>query len=197
MLSLPELRFFPVIKAPSTVLPPLHPEPRRWGQLLYEWAWRLTAEWPPKPFNPWRLVLLKAFGAQIEGRPFIHPRMRTNKPWNLRIEDRACAGDRTNLYAHAPITLKAGCIVAQEAYLCTGWHDLATPAKTLLARPILIGEDAFVGARAFVLPGITIGAQAIVGAGAVVTRDVPPGITVVGNPARPVKAHQNQPPAQD
>jgi acetyltransferase-like isoleucine patch superfamily enzyme len=49
-----------------------------------------------------------------------------------------------------------------------------------------VGAGAFVCARAFVLPGVTIGAGAIVGAGAVVTRNVPDGVTVTGNPARVV-----------
>ena len=43
---------------------------------------------------------------------------------------------------------------------------------------------AFVGAGATILPRIRIGADAVVGAGAVVTRDVPSGVTVVGNPAQ-------------
>lgn len=49
-----------------------------------------------------------------------------------------------------------------------------------------ISKGASIGANATILPGITVGAGAMVGAGAVVTRNVPPGITVVGNPARPL-----------
>ncbi|MEZ5769401.1 MAG: sugar O-acetyltransferase [Paracoccaceae bacterium] len=52
-------------------------------------------------------------------------------------------------------------------------------------RPIAIG-DARIGGGAILLPGVTIGAGAIVAAGAVVTRDVAPGSTVAGNPARPL-----------
>lgn len=51
-------------------------------------------------------------------------------------------------------------------------------------RPIAIGRDVWIGGGALVLPGVTIGDGAIVGAGSVVTRDVPAGATVVGNPAR-------------
>ena len=45
---------------------------------------------------------------------------------------------------------------------------------------------ALIGAGAVLLPGITIGEGAMVGAGAVVTKDVAPGTTVIGNPARPL-----------
>ncbi|MET0292557.1 MAG: DapH/DapD/GlmU-related protein, partial [Steroidobacteraceae bacterium] len=52
-------------------------------------------------------------------------------------------------------------------------------------RPIVIGRNVWIGAGALVLPGVTIGDDALIGAGSVVTRDVPAGTTVVGNPARP------------
>ena len=52
--------------------------------------------------------------------------------------------------------------------------------------PTLVRKGASIGANATVLPGVTIGEGAMVGAGAVVTRDVPAGATVIGNPARKV-----------
>ncbi|HEY8564399.1 MAG TPA: sugar O-acetyltransferase [Beijerinckiaceae bacterium] len=55
-------------------------------------------------------------------------------------------------------------------------------------RPVTIGRNVWIGGGALVLPGVTIGDDAIVGAGSVVTRDVPPGATVVGNPARPPRS---------
>lgn len=51
-------------------------------------------------------------------------------------------------------------------------------------RPIRIGRNVWVGGGAIILPGVTVGDDAVVGAGSVVTRDVPAGATVVGNPAR-------------
>ena len=51
-------------------------------------------------------------------------------------------------------------------------------------RPIRIGRNVWIGGGAILLPGITVGDDAVIGAGSVVTRDVPAGATVVGNPAR-------------
>ena len=50
-----------------------------------------------------------------------------------------------------------------------------------------IGENCFIGARSIILPGVSIGDGSIVAAGAVVTKDVPPGSIVAGNPARVVR----------
>ena len=53
--------------------------------------------------------------------------------------------------------------------------------------PITIGDNAWIGGGAIVLAGVSIGANTIVGAGAVVTRDLPPNVVAVGNPARVVR----------
>ncbi len=53
--------------------------------------------------------------------------------------------------------------------------------------PTLIQRGASIGSNATVLCGVTIGERAIVGAGSVVTRDVPPGAVVAGNPARVIR----------
>jgi len=51
-------------------------------------------------------------------------------------------------------------------------------------RPVRIGCNVWIGGGAIILPGLTIGDEALIGAGSVVTRDVPAGATVAGNPAR-------------
>ncbi len=53
--------------------------------------------------------------------------------------------------------------------------------------PIEVQEDAWIGAGAIILPGLTVGRGAVVGAGAVVVRDVPPYTVVAGVPARPTR----------
>lgn len=152
--------------------------------LAWEYAWMVLCQWTPKPLNAWRLAVLRAFGAKIHGRPFVHQRARIQIPWNVTLGDGACLGDRAALYSLDKIEVQARAVIAQEAYICTGTHDFTSPALPLLTAPVRIMEGAFVGARAFVMPDVTIGAGAVVGACAVVTRDVAPGARVKGNPAR-------------
>lgn len=52
---------------------------------------------------------------------------------------------------------------------------------------IRIGNGAWIGAGAIILPGVTLGERSVVGAGSVVTRDVPPLSVVAGNPARVIR----------
>ena len=154
--------------------------------LLWACLWSLLCRWTPKPFNPLRVTVLRIFGANISPGAFIHQRARIAHPWNLIMGPGACLGDGTHAYSLAMIDIQAGATVAQEAYLCTASHDFTDPAHPLIISPIVVEPDAFIGARAFVLPGVTVGRGAIVGACSVVTRTVPPHQTVAGNPARPL-----------
>ncbi len=179
-----------IVKQPLTTFKQDSPYDSPWSfrckvkKLLWEYVWALCCVWTPKPFNRWRLFWLGIFGARIRGRPFVHQRARIAAPWNLVLHHRACLGDRANAYCLAEIEIHEGATIAQECYLCTGTHDFADAALPLQTARIVIGQNAFVGARAFVMPGVTIGEGAVVGACSVVTKDVQPRTTVKGNPAK-------------
>lgn len=140
----------------------------------------------PKPFSRWRVLLLRLFGCTVRGRPFVDASARVKMPWNLTLEDRACLGPYSEVYNLGPIVLRERCTIAQHAYLCAGTHDLSRASLPLVVGSIEIGADAFLGARCFILPGVTVGVGAVVGACAVVTKDVAPWTVVAGNPARPI-----------
>lgn len=156
------------------------------GIKLFGLLWTLTCRWTPGPLNAWRLLVLRLFGCRISGRPYVSASARIRVPWQLEMEDRACLGDGAEVYNLGECLLKARCTVAQHAYLCGGSHDLQRRALPLTVAPIEIGADAFLGARALVMPGVVVGEGAVVGAASVVVRDVPAWSVVAGNPAKPV-----------
>lgn len=70
-------------------------------------------------------------------------------------------------------------------------HPLDAKARNTLveqALPVVIEDDVWIGGGTIVLPGVTIGKGSVVAAGSVVTKDIPPGVVVAGNPCRVIKS---------
>lgn len=104
---------------------------------------------------------------------------------NLSIGERCHVGRDVFIDLARPLTIGDRVTISMRAILLT--HTDPGDSRCGVAPsggPIHIGDDAYIGAAAILLPGIKIGAGAIVAAGAVVTRDVAPAVTVSGVPAR-------------
>lgn len=81
------------------------------------------------------------------------------------------------------ITIEDGAMIAANVQLISNNHDLYE-RQVIVCKPVHIGRNAWIGAGATILPGVTVGENAVVGAASVVTRDVEADTIVVGNPAR-------------
>lgn len=114
---------------------------------------------------------------------------------NVSIGQRCSSGGHVMLNAHARIEIGDDCALAYGVVINTAGHDYRAKVmnRTFFAKPVTIGADVWIGACAILLPGIRIADHAVVGAGAVVTKDVPEGAIVAGNPARVLK-HRPLPP---
>lgn len=105
----------------------------------------------------------------------------------LSIGDRAHIGPECLLDLAAPISIGNRATLAPRVTVLTHSDPGASVVAGLHPRaeaPVRIGDDAWIGAGAVIMPGVEIGKEAIVGAGSVVTRDVEAGHIVVGVPAR-------------
>lgn len=160
---------------------------QRVKMIIWEYVWLLLCIWTPKPANVWRLFWLKLFGCTIYGKPFVHQRARIQIPWNLILHDRACLGDRANAYTLGVIEIFEHATIGQDVYLCTGTHAFNKPEMNLITSKITIHKNVFIGARAFIMPGVAIEENAIVGAASVVTKNVEQNTIVGGNPAKFIK----------
>lgn len=130
-------------------------------------------------------------GIKIWGREHsnIHPRAEIGPGCTIHshvwIGEGVVIGRSTKIQAFAYIP--TGVVIEDECFI--GPHAVFTndkypPSHGRNWEKILVKKGAVIGAGAILLPGITIGEHANVAAGAVVTKDVPEGATVMGNPAR-------------
>jgi putative colanic acid biosynthesis acetyltransferase WcaF len=142
-----------------------------------------------KIFNPWRLFVLKCFGAKLKGNVLIFSNVKIWAPWNLEMED-ACLSKNVICYNMNKVILKTFAVVSQNTHLCTSSHDITSKYHQLISSPIIIEEQAWVAADAFIGMGVTVGEGAVVGARAAVFKNVKPWTVVGGNPAKFIKRRE-------
>lgn len=93
------------------------------------------------------------------------------------------------------ITLGDHVVMSREVLILTHDYSISRALSSIgkegkdkkIIKPIKIGNNCFIGAKATILPGTNIGDNVIVGSGAVVKGKVPDGVVVVGNPAKVIK----------
>ncbi|MEW6634351.1 MAG: sugar O-acetyltransferase [Pseudomonadota bacterium] len=110
--------------------------------------------------------------------------------FNLFLGDGAFLNAFCTILDTAPVRIGKGTLLGPNVQIyCAEHHREAAGRRAGLeiAKPVTIGDNAWIGGSAIILGGVSIGEGAIVGAGAVVTRDVAANATMVGNPARAVR----------
>lgn len=129
--------------------------------------------------RPWLKSLGRGSGVQMHCR-FLHgPGVRLGERC---VINHGCLLDGRRF----SICVGADVSIGPEAAILTLGHDPRCAQFADRGGSVTIGDHAWIGYRAIVLPGVSIGEGAVVGAGAVVSRDVPPFTIVAGNPARPI-----------
>ena len=137
-----------------------------------------------------RLALLSELLGGIGHDTLIEAPFRCDYGYNVRIGSRSFANYGCIFLDVRDIVIGDEVLIGPSVQLLTATHPLDAAQRRgwwESGRPISIGDGAWLGAGALVLPGVQIGAEAVVGAGAVVTRDVGPRTVVAGNPARVIR----------
>jgi putative colanic acid biosynthesis acetyltransferase WcaF len=160
------------------------------GELLRRVLWglgRLAFRASPRPCFAWRRFVLRCFGAKVGAYVNTYPSTWIYFPWNLTVGDWSAIGEQAFIYNLGPVTLGEKVTISHRAQLCAGTHDYTQPDLPLLKPAIVINDQAWICADAFIGPGVKVGEGAIVGARAVVMKNVEPWSIVAGNPAKPIK----------
>lgn len=157
-------------------------------RLVWNIVWTVFARPLPRSIGSgWKRFLLRMFGAKIHPSAVVYSSANVYYPANLEMEAYSCLASEVDCYNVALIKIGANSTVSQGAYLCTASHDITNPLNPLITASIIIEDQAWIAADAFVGMGVTIGQGAVVGARAAIFKDVEPWTVVGGNPAKFIK----------
>jgi len=137
------------------------------------------------------LLMKKASGAGLGFATLIHPRVERSSWIDIGEGAVICAGNilTTNIVLGRHVQINLDCTIGHDVVM----GDFATLAPGVhVSGCVRLGHRVYIGTGAVILNGtsdapLVIGDDAVVGAGAVVTKSVPAGVTVVGVPARPIE----------
>ncbi len=150
-----------------------------------EWMVRFNAALGNTPAE--RRALLAERFAEVGQGAVIRPPFHCDYGYNIRLGAGAFLNFSCVILDVTTVTIGEGTQIGPAVQIYAADHPrdpVERKAGLESAKPVAIGRNCWIGGGAIILPGVTIGDDAIVGAGSVVTRDVPAGATVAGNPAR-------------
>ncbi|UYV11308.1 MAG: hypothetical protein NCW75_08320 [Phycisphaera sp.] len=148
-------------------------------------------------FHNWyrlRRELLTLFGAKIHPSVRLRRTVHIEIPWNLTIGEGSSVGDHAILYCLGPVTVGKGVVISQNAHLCAGSHDYTLRALPLLRPPVIIEDEVWIAADAFVGPAVRVGEGVILSSRGCTMKDLEPWSIYAGNPAVLIKP---RPPFRD
>lgn len=138
--------------------------------------------------NEVREILSEIIGAEVDETTTIFPPFYTNFGRFTRLGKHVFINHACSFLDLGGITLEDHVLIGPQVKLITENHPLdPEDRRALIGKPILIKRNAWIGAGATILPGVTVGENAVVAAGAVVSKDVAANTVVGGVPAKFIK----------
>lgn len=135
-----------------------------------------------------RMRLSELIGREIDESTVVFVPFFTNFGQHIRLGKNVFINHACSFLDLGGISIEDNVQIGPKVNLITENHPLeASARKALSLSPIIVQRNAWIGAAATILPGVTVGENAVVAAGAVVSKDVPANTVVGGVPARILK----------
>ncbi len=132
--------------------------------------------------------LSEIIGARIDESTIIFPPFYTNFGRFTTLGKNVFINHACSFLDIGGIIIGDDVLIGPRVNITSENHPLdPSDRKTLIPKSVHIKRNAWIGAGATILPGVTVGENAVVAAGAVVSRDVPPNTVVAGIPAKVIK----------
>ena len=138
-----------------------------------------------------RNLIGKITGSEVDATTMVFPPFQINYGKNTKIGRGVFINSDCTFLDLGGITIDDNVMLAPKVCLLSEGHPVAAnDRQTLTTGSIHIKRNAWIGAGATILPGVTIGENSVVAAGAVVSKDVPANTVVGGVPAKTIKTIQ-------
>lgn len=139
-------------------------------------------------YRQMRHWLSQLIGKQVDESTTVFAPFHTNYGEFIEIGRNVFINHGCSFLALGKIVIEDDVLIGPKVTIVTESHPLdPKERKALLTQPVVIKRNAWIGAGAILLPGVTVGENSVVAAGAVVSRDVPANRVVAGIPAKVVK----------
>ncbi len=137
-----------------------------------------------------RKAMIKQILGQADDDTFINQPFYCDYGKHIRVGKRFFANFCLTILDEAIVSFGDDCFIGPNVSIYTACHSIQPDERNSReewAKPVIVGNNVWIGGSVTILPGVTIGDNCTIGAGSVVVNDIPANSVAVGNPARVVK----------
>jgi maltose O-acetyltransferase len=137
-----------------------------------------------------RTELLKELFGSTGKNIFVEPPFRCDYGYNIHVGENFFANFDCVILDVCEVRIGDNCLLGPGVHIYTATHPLDPVERASGAeygKPVVIGNNVWIGGRVVINPGITIGDNVVIASGAVVTKDIPSNVVVGGNPAKVIR----------
>jgi maltose O-acetyltransferase len=137
-----------------------------------------------------RTELLKDLFGSTGENVYVEPNIRVDYGYNIFVGENFFANFNCVILDICKVRFGDNCLLGPGVHIYTATHPIDPNERNSgkeYAKPIIFGDNVWIGGSSVINPGVTIGDNVVIASGSVVTKDIPNNVVVGGNPARIIK----------